>query len=161
MAIIVKAIRHANAGLPYLRNMCYYGRDREIARGGFGVNSQNPEAEYTQMVAVRQYFNQTSTNPLVHMVISLDGTTDNADYAVSHAAEIAGYFKDSYQLAWSVHPPEEHSSHHHIHIVLNSVNVQNGNLFHSGPAEMHAFAAHVKEITGMDYQLEFEQRQNW
>ena len=161
MGIIVKVIRHSNPGLPYLRNMCYYGRDREIARGGYGVNPFDPECAYQQMVAVRHFYSQTSTNPLIHFVVSLDGETDTAQYAVSHAAEIAGYFKDSYQLLWSVHPADPDSSHHHIHIVLHSVNLQTGKLFHSGAYEVRGFAYYVKAITGMWVDYCFEQRENW
>jgi len=51
-----------------------------------------------------------------------------------------------------------HSSHYHMHIMLNSVNLKNGGLFHSGPAEIHAFADYVMRITGQPYKLVFEQR---
>ncbi len=51
-----------------------------------------------------------------------------------------------------------YSSHYHVHIMLNSVNVKNGSLFYSGPAEMHAFAAYVMRLTGQPYKLVFQQR---
>lgn len=161
MAIIVKVIRHTNPGLPYLWSLCGYGRDHEISRGGFGLNPYVREAAYAQMVALRRYYNQLSTNPAAHLVVSFDGLTDNAEFALQNAPAIAAYFQNSYQLIWSVHPADHDSSHYHIHILMNSVNMQNGNLFHSGPAEMHAFAAHVMQFTGQPYKLVFEQRPNW
>ena len=156
MGIIVKVIRHSNADLSYLRNACRYGRDREIARGAFGVNPHDPEKQYAQMVTARKYFNQTSTNPLIHLVVSFDGKTDNAAFAIAAAPQLAAYFKANYQVLWSVHPADPESSHFHVHIMLNSVNLLNGKLFHSGPYEINGFAYHVKWITGMPYRIVFE-----
>ena len=156
MGVIVKVIRHKNADLSYLWNACRYGRDREIARGAYGVHPQDPESEYAQMVAARKYYNQTSTNPLIHLVVSFDGMTDNAIFAIKAAPKIAAYFKSSYQVLWSVHPADPESSHFHVHIMLNTVNLRNGKLFHSGPYEINGFAYHVKWITGMSYQICFE-----
>jgi hypothetical protein len=161
MAVIVKVIRHSIAGLPYLWNICGYGRDHEIARGGYGLNPFVQETAYSQMVTLRRYHNQLSTNPVVHIVVSFDEQTDNAEFAIKKAPAIAAYFKNYYQLIWSVHPADQDSSHYHLHIMLNTVNAKNGRLFHSGPAEMHAFAAHVKQFTGQPYKLVFEQRKNW
>ena len=160
MAVILKTIRHTDPGLSYLRNMCYYGRDREIARGGFGLNPYDPEKAYAAMLAAKQYYHQTSTNPLIHIVVSFDGPTNNAEFAVKAAPLIAAYFKDYYQLLWSVHPADVDSSHYHMHILLHSVNLQNGKLFHSGQYEMSAFGYHVKQITGMWFRLVFEQCEN-
>ncbi|MEE3403252.1 MAG: relaxase/mobilization nuclease domain-containing protein [Acutalibacteraceae bacterium] len=161
MENIVKFIRHSDAGMPYLWNMCFYGREREISRGGFGLNPYDPETAYSQMEAVKRYFNQTSTNPLIHIVVSFDGWTDNAEFAMKNAPAIAAFFKDHYQLIWMVHPADPDSSHFHMHILLHSVNLQNGKLFHSGPYEMNAFCYHVKSITGMGFRLVCEQRDNW
>lgn len=158
MAVIVKVIRHTNPGLPYLRNLCNYGQDHEIARDGLGVNPDIQDVAYAQMVALRRYYNQLSTNPAAHIVVSFDGWTDNAEFALQYAPTIAAYFQNSYQLIWSVHPADQDSSHYHMHIMLNSVNIQNGKLFHSGPAEMHAFAVYVMQFTGQPYKLVFEQR---
>ncbi|MEE3404923.1 MAG: relaxase/mobilization nuclease domain-containing protein [Acutalibacteraceae bacterium] len=161
MAVIVKVIRHSNPGLSYLWSLCGYGRDHEIMRGGFGVNPYDRKVAYAEMLAPRMYFNQLSTNPAAHIVVSFDGRTDNAAFALNNAPAIAAYFKNSYQLIWAVHPPDVDSSHYHMHIMMNSVNVNNGSLFHSGPPEMHAFAAHVMQFTGQPYKLVFEQRPNW
>lgn len=161
MAVLVKVIRHSDPGLPYLRNMCSYGINREIARGGYGVNPYDPQIAYSQMQTARQYYTQMSTNPLIHIVVSFDGPTNSAEYAIQAAPLIAAYFKEAYQLIWSVHPADEDSSHYHMHILLHSVNMQNGNLFHSGPFEIGSFAYYVREITGMPFQIVYETRENW
>ncbi len=79
---------------------------------------------------------------------------------MKNAPAIAAFFKDYYQLIWMVHPADPDSSHFHMHILLHSVNLQNGKLFHSGPYEMNAFCYHVKSTTGMGFRLVCEQRDN-
>ena len=147
--------------MPYPWNICNYGRDHEIARGGYGLNPFVQEAAYSGMVTLRRYHHQLSTNPIVHIVVSFDEQTDNAEFAIKNAPAIAAFFKDHYQLIWMVHPADPDSSHFHMHILLHSVNLQNGKLFHSGPYEMNAFCYHVKSITGMGFRLVCEQRDNW
>lgn len=156
MAVVIKVIRHADGGMDYLRNMCNYIRDgREIARGGYGLNPYDAGAAYSQMEAVRKYYCQMSTNPLIHFVVSFDGLTDTERFAVEAAPMIAEYFGNTYQLLWCVHAADENSSHYHMHILLHSVNLMNGRLFHSGPYEVNGFCYHVKNITGMPYQQVF------
>ena len=161
MAILIKVIRDSDGGLKYLRNMCNYiwdGREQECGYGGYGLNPYDAGAAYSQMEQVKRYYGQTSTNPLVHFVVSFDGATDNAAYASQAAPLIAGYFKDNYQVMWGVHPSDPDSSHHHMHILLNSVNLMNGTLFHSGPYEVNGFCNHVKTITGMPYRVVYDSK---
>ena len=154
--VIVKVIRHSDGGLGYLYNMCHYVSDyRAIARGGFGVNWFDPDMAYHQMAVVKKHFIQNSTNPLIHLVVSLDGECDHEAFAVRAAPLIATYFKDQYQLLWCVHCAGEDDAHYHIHILLHSVNLKTGRLFHSGPYEMNGFGYHVKAITGTPFQVVF------
>lgn len=156
--VIIKVIRHSGSDLSYLQNMIAYVTDsRAIVSGALGLNPNNPSIAYEQMVAVKKYCKQMSMNPLVHIVVSLDGACNNQRAAVLIAPRIVAYFKDNYQLMWCVHAPDESSGHHwHIHILLNSVNVQNGHLFHSGPYEMNAFGYHVKQITDDSFNVRYE-----
>ena len=156
--VIIKVIRHSGEVSGYLQSMVGYVTDeRAIAPGALGLNPYNPAMAYEQMVAVKQYYNQTSTNPLVHLVVSLDGNFNNQEAAVQLAPLITAYFKGDYQLMWCVHAPDASSEHHYyIHILLHSVNVQNGHLFHSGPYEMNAFGYYVKRITGDSFQVCYE-----
>ena len=155
--VIVKVIRHSDGGEEYLRNMVHYITDgRAIVRGGYGVDISNPDQAYAQMMAVKQYYHQTSMNPLIHIVVSLDGFCDNEQFAAYAAPLIAGYFREQYQLLWCVHHKDEENSHYHIHILLHSVNVMNGKLFHSGPYEINGICYHVKAITGIPFHVVFE-----
>ena len=154
--VIVKVIRHSDGGLGYLYNMCHYVTDyRAVARGGFGVDPFNPETTYQQMAAVKQYYGQTSTNPLIHLVVSLEGKCNTVEFAVQTAPLIAAYFKKHYQLLWCVHCADHDDAHYHIHILLNSVNLMNGRLFHSGRYEIYQFAYHVRTLTGLPFQVVF------
>ena len=154
--VIVKVIRHSDGGLNYLWSMNRYIRDgREIASGGYGVELYDYRVACHQMEMVRQCYNQMSTNPLIHFVVSFDRETDNVEYAKAAAPQIAAYFNGNYQYLWCVHPADEDSSHYHVHILLHSVNMLNGRLFHSGPYEINGFCYHVKQITGMPYKLDY------
>ena len=156
MAVILKVIRHTGNYENYLRNMVGYVTDyRAIVYGGYGVNYTDPNMAFLQMMQVKQYYCQMSTNPLIHLVVSLDGACDNEAFAIQAAPAIAAYFKDCYQLMWCVHHKDEEDTHYHIHILLHSVNVMNGRLFHSGPYEMNGFGYHVKNITGMPVRIHF------
>ncbi len=155
--VIVKVIRHSDSGIDYLRNMVNYVTDyRAIAMGGSGVDYTDPQIAFKQMLLVKSHYNQISMNPLIHFVISLDGTCDNEYFARQAAPAIAAYFKDKFQLLWCVHHKDEEDAHYHIHILLHSVNVMNGKLFHSGPYEINGFCYHVKAITGMPFHVVFE-----
>lgn len=160
MAILIKVIRHSDGGMQYLRNMCNYICDgREIAGGGYGLNPYDPGAAYLQMAAARSFYDQEDSNPLVHFVISFDGKTDSAEFAAKAAPQIAAYFRDWYQVLWCIHPADQGSSHYHMHLLLHSVNLLNGKLYHSGPYEVNGFCYHVKSITGMPYRLVYEKNQ--
>ena len=110
------------------------------------------------MEAVKRYYGQINTNPLVHIVVSYDGPTNTAEFAMRAAPLIASYFMDNYQVMWSVHPADPDSSHYHVHFLLNSVNLLNGKLFHSGPYEVNGFCKHVKAITGMPYRVVYDNK---
>ena len=159
MAVIVKVIRHSGSGIDYLQNMVRYVTDaRAIAYGGYGVNYTDPNMAFAQMMSVKQHYCQTSMNPLIHFVISLDGYTDNEAFAVQAAPQIAAYFKENYQILWCVHRADDVDAHYHMHILLNSVNVMNGRLFHSGPYEVNSFAYHIHDITGLPFQVVWDCR---
>lgn len=58
-----------------------------------------------------------------------------------------------------VHTADPDSSHYPI--LLHSVNLQNGKLYHSGPYERNAFGYHVKAVTGIGFRLVCEQLDTW
>lgn len=159
MAVVIVMLRQSDGGFKYLENACRYIRDgRELTCGGFGVNPFDTKAAYRQMEAVKRYYGQTSTNPLLHFIVSFDGPTDNLEFATHAAPAIAAFFKDNYQVMWSVHHADGDSAHYHLHLIVNSVNLQNGKLFHSGPYELKAFRNHVNAVTGMQCNLDYRKR---
>ena len=161
MAVIVKVIRHSDGGSAYLRNMCWYVRDeRKLAYGGYGVNISDFQTAYEQMECLRRYYSQVSTNPLVHIIISFDEETDNIQFAVANAHKIASYFMKEYIYLWCIHKKDEECSHIHMHLLLNSVNLKNGKLFHSGIYEMNEFCYHIQKITHMEWKLVFAKSNN-
>ena len=157
MAIIVKIIKRSDARIGYLHNMCRYVRDhRAIEKGGNGVNILDPEKAFAEMVWIRQYYGQVSTNPLIQIVVSFDEWTDNIQSAKVLAPQIADIFKNEYMYLWCLHHNDKESAHFHMHILLHSVNIVNGNLFHSSIYNMNGFCYHVTRLTHLPCQLIFE-----
>ena len=76
--------------------MCGYVTNwRAIVYGGFGVNADAPDMAFSQMLAVRQRYNQLSTNPLVHIVVSLDGSCDDEAFAIQAAPLIVSFLRQN------------------------------------------------------------------
>ena len=94
--VVIKVIRHSGSGLDYLQKMCGYVTNwRAIVYGGFGVNADTPDMAFSQMLAVRQRYNQLSTNPLVHIVVSLDGSCDDEAFAIQAAPLIVSFLRQN------------------------------------------------------------------
>ncbi len=148
--VLVKVIRDSDGGLVYLRRMCAYVRDgRALAYGGYGVNTHDPDIAYLQMETVRRYYHQTSTNPLIHFIISFDGETDTEAFVKRAAPLIVAYFRGLYQLLWCIHHTDKASAHYHMHLLLHALNLENGKLYHSGYHEVTAFCRHIQRVANM------------
>ena len=82
--VVMDVIRDTQGGLKYLRNACEYLEDEEksVYTGGFGVNPYNVNQTYKQMVSIRQYFEKTSGNPLMHFIISFDEAVQKEEDAI-------------------------------------------------------------------------------
>ena len=48
----------------------------------------------------------------------------------------------------AVHQEDQGHSLYHAHIIINTTDVNNGKLYHSGIQELQALAMHVHDITG-------------
>ena len=156
MAIIVKIKRQSDGGIGYLHNMCHYVRDhRAIAKGGYGLNIEDPEIAFSQMVWIRKYYGQVSTNPLIQIVVSFDEGTDNIQSAILLAPKIASYFNSEFVYLWCIHHADKDSAHYHMHILLHSVNLRNGNLYHSSRYNMTGLCYHIEKLTYMQCHLIF------
>ena len=63
-------IRNIYGGAGYLANALDYVRDeRNQYGGGYGVDPYSPTVAYEQMMYTKRYFNKTSGNPLVHIIV--------------------------------------------------------------------------------------------
>ncbi len=160
---ILKVIRHTDGGENYLKNAINYDfkekteeDEKLIETVGYGVNGTNPEYAYNQMYAVKKYFGKTEDNPLMHFVVSFDNKVDNAETASEYTKNIADYFKNDYQMVTAIHQENQGNSKYHAHIVMNSVNYNNGKLYHSGIGELKQFAMHIHDVTDNYCKIEFK-----
>jgi len=120
-----------------------------IQKKGYGVSANNPDNTYNQMYAVKEYYGKTGDNPVMHFVVSYDKeSVKDAEKACSYTGQIADFFKDNYQLITSVHKENQGNSLYHAHIIMNTVDYNNGKLYHSGISELHALAMHIHDVTG-------------
>ena len=151
-----KRITDNGEGRGYFRNCIAYGYKEKQEPGealietkGYGVSDTNKEHTYEQMYAVKEYFGKTGDNPVMHFVVSYDkNTVSDADTACAYTEKIAGYFKDQYQMLTTVHQEDQGNSLYHAHIIMNTVDYNNGRLYHSGIQELQSLAMHVYSITG-------------
>ena len=152
---ILKSIRHTEAGEKYLRNGVEYAFKEKTEEGeklietrGYGVSDNNPEDAWKQMYAVKEYFGKTGDNPIMHFMVSFDNSVSTAETAISHTVKIAGILKDDYQVVTAVHQEDQGNSKFHSHFITNSVNYNNGKLYHSGVGELIQLAVKISKITG-------------
>ena len=151
-----KRITNNGDGAGYFRNCIDYAYKDKLEPGealvqikGYGVCDTNAELTYNQMYAVKDYYGKTGDNPVMHFVVSYDRkSVNNKETACVYTEQIAGFFKNDYQMITSVHRENQGNSLYHAHIVMNSVNINNGKLYHRGRAELGQLAMHVHEITG-------------
>lgn len=153
-----KRVTDNGDGKGYFRNCIDYVYKEKIESGealvktkGFGVSERNAERTYEQMKAVKDYFGKSGDNPVMHFVVSYDKkNVSDEETACDYTDKIADFFKDNYQMITAVHQENQGHSLYHAHIVMNSVNHNNGKLYHSGIRELNEFAMHIHDVTG-DY----------
>jgi len=160
---ILKVIRHTDGGDKYLENGVNYNfkekteiSEKLVETVGYGVSGANPKQAHDQMYAVKEYYGKTEDNPLMHFIVSFDKSVSNADTASDYTAKIADYLKNDYQMITSVHQENQGNSLYHAHIVMNSVNYNNGKLYHSGIGELKQLAMHVHDVTGNYCRIKFD-----
>ncbi len=155
--VIVKVIKNSNPENNYLMYSCEYvfNPEKAIDTGGYGVSSYNAHDAYNQMVLTKKYFNKTSGNPLVHIVISYDKSVNDAQTACQMSKQCASYYADNYQLLYCTHEKERENSNYHTHIIVNSVNYNNGLMFNSNIPNMNQFCDYVSNVTGQKTKLYF------
>lgn len=160
---ILRIIRHTDGSDRYLNNAVKYGfkekleeNEKLIETVGYGVSGTNSRYAFNQMYATKKYFGKTGDNPLMHFVVSYDNNIDNAENASTYTAQIADNFKNDYQMITALHQEDQGNSKYHAHFIMNSVNFNNGKLYHSGISELKQLAMQVYNITGNYCSIKFE-----
>ena len=147
--VVMDVIRDTQGGLKYLRNACEYLEDEEksVYTGGFGVNPYNVNQTYKEMVSIRQYFEKTSGNPLMHFIISFDETVQTEETAILLTQNLAVFFRTRYQVLYCVHEKHRGCSCYHAHIVINAVSFVDGLMYNSNVEEINRYANYIAEMT--------------
>lgn len=154
---ILKTIRHTDGGDKYLGNAInYIFNDRALEVNGYGVDNSDRNYAYNQMYKVKEYYGKTGDNPIMHFVISYGNEhVNNLETASDYTKQIAENLKDDYQLLTAIHCEDQGSSMYHAHIVMNSVNLNTGKLYHSGITELKQLAMQIHDITGTYCKINF------
>lgn len=147
--VVMDVIRDTQGGLKYLRNACEYLEDEEksVYTGGFGVNPYNVNQTYKEIVSIRQYFEKTSGNPLMHFIISFDETVQTEETAILLTQNLAAFFRTRYQVLYCVHEKHRGCSYYHAHIVINAVSFVDGLMYNSNVEEINRYANYIAEMT--------------
>ena len=151
-----KRITDNGEGKGYFKNSVNYVYKEKTEPGealiqtkGYNVSDHSPEMTYEQMYAVKDYYGKTGDNPVMNFVISFDkNSVNDAETACEYVEKVAGLFTDDYQVITAVHEENQGNSMYHGHIVVNTVNMNNGKLYHSGKKELTELAMDIKDITG-------------
>lgn len=155
--VVIKVKRDTNGGEKYLKNAVnYVGDGRAVEVKGYGVDPYNTKNTYNQMMTVKKYFGKTGDNPVMHFIISYDQNVQDANTACKYTKQITDYFSGNYQMITAVHRENQGGSQYHAHIIMNSVNLNDGKLYHSGITELKQLAMHVHEVTGNYCSIKFE-----
>lgn len=120
-----------------------------ILTKGYGVSDIYPSYTYEEMYAVKKYYEKTGDNPVMHFVVSYDNSTVKTPEAACILTDkIAQFFAPDYQLITAVHLEYQGNSDYHAHLILNTVNLKTGKLYHSGFDELLEFGKYIHDLTG-------------
>ncbi|MBR3044897.1 MAG: relaxase/mobilization nuclease domain-containing protein [Oscillospiraceae bacterium] len=155
--VYVKLIRNTYGNLAYLKQLHQYVFKGELRGiGGYGVNPFDTNLANSQMVFIKVCYGKVSSNPLIHIMISLDQCAQAAEKACEYADKFARYFKNKYQVIWAVHEKKRGVSRFHVHLIINSVSYVNGKMFHGDIGEMNAYSKYISKLTNQKVRFEFE-----
>lgn len=163
--VLVKFKTDLSGGEEYLDNTCeyVYNQEKAISLSGNGVNPNNPNNVFDQMMAVKEYYDKTSNQPLMHIIVSYDTSVTDADTACQYTEEIAAYYQEQYQTLQCTHHTEHKKgeqvrSYYHTHIMLNPVSFKDGKMLNTSHENLDKFCDHVAEVTGLVTDKKFEKK---
>lgn len=146
---IVKITRNTYGGPDYLKAACNYILNKKaVAFGGYMVDNHDANRAFDQMMTVKRFYHKSGDNPLVHFIVSYDKDENKSvGFYIDCSREFAKYFKDDYQVLWCLHKKETVKSLYHTHIIVNSVNINNGNLIQPNWSYCSKFRKFTEKIT--------------
>lgn len=128
-----------------------------IQTKGYGVCDTNPQYTYNQMMAVKKYYGKTGDNPVMHFVISYDrNKVFDPVTACNLTEQIANLLRGKYMVITAVHLEDQGGSLYHAHLVVNTVDIYTGRLYHSGISELQQLAMFIHNLTGNYYKTEIK-----
>lgn len=155
----ISIMRNTYGGCNYIKNSLNYIRDdRAISGGGYGVDPYDPAVAYYQMMQTRRYFNKTSGNPLVHIVVAYTRNLKTLEQATKYGDAIARMFADRFQVMYCTHNYDDYCNWYHTHIIVNSVSYINGAMIETGYDEMRCFCNKVSNLLGEYCQFYFDNK---
>ena len=151
-----KRITNNGDGAGYFRHCVNYvykdklePGEKRILTKGYGVCDTNPKYTYDQMYAVKKYFGKTGDNPVMHLVVSFDKNKVSDSITACNLTEaIAMHLRKKYQVITAVHYEDQGNSLYHAHLVVNTVDIFTGMLYHSGIYELGQLAIFIHNLTG-------------
>ncbi len=155
---VIKVKKDFGGGLEYLKNVCNYicNPKRAVDWSGNGVDPYHPDICYEQMLAVKRYYGKTSTNPLVHFIISYNvSSAPDVKTAADYTKDIAKYFHQRYQTLHCTHKADHDCSWFHGHILVNSVSFVDGKMLSTDFKAIDDFSKWVEYITQTKSYVEF------
>ncbi|HRU97143.1 MAG TPA: relaxase/mobilization nuclease domain-containing protein [Ruminococcus sp.] len=151
-----KRITDNGDGAGYFKYCVAYAYKEKLEPGelrveirGYGVSEIKDIYTYQEMYVVKEYYGKTGDNPVMHFVVSYDNkTVRTAEAACALTQKIAMFFAPDYQLITVVHKENQGHSDYHAHIILNTVNLKTGKLYHSGSKELFELGMFIHNLTG-------------
>lgn len=153
--IIVKPVNESYKEKKDLRNLFYYicREDKAIHQlyGSYGCRIKNAELAAKDFLEVKEFFQKYPSTLARHKVISFeDGAFSTPQQVFEISKEIVAYYTDNFQVAYAIHEDRNgnfnFNKNYHIHLIINSINYNSGNIFHEGPPDNIKFQKYIEEI---------------
>ena len=147
--VIITLICNPNGNMSYPIKSCRYVGDDECAvcMHGNGVDYLDTDRAYRQKLAVQKHYGIELKNPLLYFILAFDDMVENPVLAIRYGYKCAEFFNGEYQVLWSVHQSESDHYWYHIHMAVNSVNLQDGRLLHASHELLSDFCEYISDVT--------------
>ena len=117
-------------------------------RSGYivGFNVEDVATAGLEMRELASSFNKLKGIRVRHMILSFDPKKEkdiNADFAFYIGCMACRFYEDDYQMVLAVHEGRDHL---HIHIVMNTVNMNTGKKHPGDKQDYYRFQRHLKSV---------------